>query len=114
MLHLLALWLLNTLAVMITAYVVPGFVIEGFGSAMIAAVIIGVVNATLRWVLVFLTLPLTIVTFGLFLFVVNALCLIVASWLTPGFRVKSFGWALLAAVILALTSDGLHYLALKL
>jgi putative membrane protein len=114
MLHYLALWLLNSLAVMVTAYLVPGFVIEGFGSAMVAAVILGIINATLRWVLIFLTFPITLVTLGLFLVVIDAFCLMMASWLTPGFRVKGFGWALLGALVLACVSSGLHYLALHI
>ncbi|HTM08543.1 MAG TPA: phage holin family protein, partial [Verrucomicrobiae bacterium] len=66
-------WLLSALSILIVAHVVPGFEVRGFGTALIAAVVIGLVNATLGFVLKILTLPLTILTFGLFLLVINAL-----------------------------------------
>jgi len=97
-------WLLSALSLLLVAYLVPGFHMRGFGTALIAAVVIGLVNATLGFVLKILTLPLTIVTFGLFLLVINAVMLKLAAALVPGFEVYGFLPALLGAIILSLIS----------
>lgn len=97
-------WLLSALSILIVARLVPGIEIRGFGTALVAAIVIGLVNATLGFVLKILTLPLTIVTFGLFLIVINALMLGFAAMLVPGFSVDGFGAALLGAVVLSLVS----------
>jgi len=103
-------WLLSALSLMIVANVVPGFRLDGFGAALLAAVAIGLVNATIGIVLHLLTLPLTILTFGLFYFVVNALLLWMASGLVPGFNVAGFGPALLGSVVLTLVNAALRHL----
>jgi putative membrane protein len=95
-------WLLSALALMIVAKVVPGFYIRSFGAALIAALVIGLVNATLGFLLKVLTFPFIILTLGLFWFVVNALMLMVASSLVPGFKVQGFGPAFWGAIVLAL------------
>jgi len=97
-------WLLSALSLLLVAYLVPGSHMRGFGTALIAAVVIGLVNATLGFVLKILTLPLTIVTFGLFLLVINAVMLKLAAALVPGFEVYGFLPALLGAIILSLIS----------
>jgi putative membrane protein len=97
-------WLLSALSLLLVAHLVPGFQVRGFGTALIAAVVIGLVNATLGFVLKILTLPLTIVTFGLFLLVINAVMLKLAAVLVPGFEVYGFLPALLGAIILSVTS----------
>ena len=74
-------WLLSALSILIVANVVPGFEVRNFGTALIAAVVIGLVNATLGFVLKILTLPITILSFGLFLIVINALMLMFAAML---------------------------------
>jgi putative membrane protein len=107
-------WLLSALSLLIVAYLVPGVEIRGFGTALVAAVVIGLVNATLGFVLKILTLPLTIVTFGLFLIVINALMLGFAAMLVPGFSVDGFGAALLGAIVLSLVSFVLRFLAFSL
>lgn len=89
---------------MLTAYIVPGFAFDTFGTAAIAALILGLVNAFVRPVLFILTLPLTIVTLGLFLFVINAIMLWLVGFLVPGFIVAGFLPALLASVVLTLVS----------
>ena len=100
--RLLLRWLLNALALLLVAYLIPGFVVRGFLPALIAAIVIGIANATLGLLLKVLTFPLTLLTLGLFWFVINALMLELASWLVPGFNILSFGAAFLGAVVLAL------------
>jgi putative membrane protein len=107
-------WLLSALSILIVAHVVPGFEVRGFGTALIAAVVIGLVNATLGFVLKILTLPVTILTFGLFLIVINALMLLFAAMLVPGFAVHGFGPALLGAIVLSLVSFILRFLVFSL
>ena len=102
--HFLLHWLLSALSLMIVAHVVPGFRVAGFGTALIAAVVIGLVNATIGTLLRLITLPLTVLTFGLFWFVVNALLLWMAAGLVPGFALAGFGAALLGSIILTLVN----------
>jgi putative membrane protein len=107
-------WLLSALSILIVAHVVPGFEVRGFGTALIAAVVIGLVNATLGFLLKILTLPVTILTFGLFLIVINALMLLFAAMLVPGFAVHGFGPALLGAIVLSIVSFVLRFLVFSL
>lgn len=102
MLLLLLHWVVSALSLLITAHLVPGFAVRGFGSALIASVIIGLVNSTVGFLLKIFTFPLTVLTLGLFLFVINALMLQFAALLVPGFAVHGFLPALLGAVVLAL------------
>jgi putative membrane protein len=95
-------WLLSALALMIVANVVPRFEVHSFKAALIAALVIGLVNATLGFVLKVLTFPFIILTLGLFWFVVNALMLMVASAFVPGFIVHGFVPAFWGAIVLAL------------
>ncbi|MBS0452975.1 MAG: phage holin family protein [Proteobacteria bacterium] len=92
-------WLLSAVALLAVAYVYNGVQVNSFGSALIAAAVIGLLNAVLRPVLVVLTLPVTIVTLGLFLFVINALMFWSASGLLTGFHVAGFWAALLGSLI---------------
>ena len=87
---------------LVVARLVKGVTIEGFGTALLAALAFGFVNACVRPLMILLTLPLTILTFGLFLFVVNALAFRLAAALVPGFTVDGFGPALLGSVLLSL------------
>ncbi|HEY2987169.1 MAG TPA: phage holin family protein [Candidatus Binatia bacterium] len=103
-------WLLSALSLIIVAHIVPGFVVRSFGTALIASLVIGLVNATLGFVLKILTLPLTILTFGLFLLVINAIMLKFAAALVPGFAVEGFLPALLGAIVLSLVSFVLRFL----
>jgi putative membrane protein len=107
--YLLVSWFLGALSLMIVAYVVPGFIVRDFGTALIAALVIGLINSTLGLLLKILTLPLTIVTFGFFLFVINALILRMVSGLVGGFTVESFGAALVGAIVLTLVSTVLRH-----
>lgn len=111
MLVLVVHWFLNALGLVIVAHLVPGFRVASFGTALLAAIVVGLVNATLGLLLKIVTLPLTIVTFGLFLFVINALMLRFAASLVPGFVVAGFGPAFLGAILLTIVNMLLHSLA---
>lgn len=105
------LWLLiNALGVYVTAAVLPGVTLRSFGTAVIVALVLAVVNALIRPVLVILTLPLTILTLGLFLLVINALMILLVDALLDGFSTRSFWWALLFGVVLALINTVLFAL----
>ncbi|MGE5569170.1 MAG: phage holin family protein [Rhodospirillales bacterium] len=95
-------WLLSALVLLLVARLVPGFRLSGFGSALIAVIIIGLLNATLGLILKIVTFPLTILTLGLFLLVVNAIVLKVVAALMPGFSIQGFLPAFLAAILLAI------------
>ncbi len=95
-------WFLASVALMITAYFVPGFRVDGFFAALIASVMIGVVNVFVWPVLAVLTLPLTLLTFGLFLLIVNGIALKIAAALTPGFAINGFMPAVIGSVILTM------------
>jgi putative membrane protein len=101
MLRLLLRWFLQALALLLVAYFVPGFHVSNLPAALIAVVVIGLLNATLGLLLKLITLPLGILTLGLFFLVINAIMLEVASAIVPGFHVASFGAAFIGAVILA-------------
>jgi putative membrane protein len=92
-------WLLAACALLLVAYLYPGVQIQSFGSALIAAAFIGLFNTLLRPILVVLTLPVTVVTLGLFLFVINALMFWAAASLLDGFHVSGFWAALLGSII---------------
>jgi len=100
--RLLVHWVLSAVALLIVADVVPGFHIRGVGSALLAAAVIGLVNGTLGLVLKIISLPFIILTFGLFLLVVNALMLEFSSIFVPGFVVNGFVPAFWGAVVLSL------------
>jgi len=93
--------LLTAVMLLLVAKLVPDLEIEGFGTALLAALVLGLVNALIKPIALFLSFPLTIVTFGLFLIVVNAAMLAIMAALTPGVRLKGFAPALWAALLLA-------------
>jgi putative membrane protein len=95
-------WLLSALALLIVAYIVPGFRVSGVFSALVAAVVIGLINATVGLVLKVVTFPLTVLTLGIFWFVVNAIVLKLATWFVPGFNIDGFWAAFLGAIVLSL------------
>lgn|SRR5688572_2636373 len=102
MTNLLLNWLLSTFALVIVTRIVPGFEITNFWSALLAAVVVGIVNATIGLVLKVLTLPLTVVTLGIFWFVINALMLKLAAGIVPGFSINGFLPAFLGAIVLSI------------
>ena len=101
-------WIVAAVSLVITAYIVPGITVDNFAAAMVAAVFIGLVNAFVRPIITLLTLPLSILTLGLFLFVVNAISLSLASWLAGafsiGFTVSGFWPALFGSIVLSFVS----------
>lgn len=97
--RLLLKWLLAACALLLVAYLYPGVQVQSFGSALIAAAVVGVFYALLRPLLVILTLPVTVVTLGLFLFVINALLFWAAAGVLDGFHVTGFWAALLGSLI---------------
>ena len=101
MLRLLLRWFLSAGALLLIGYFVPGFTVRNFPAALIAALVIGLLNATLGLLLKLITLPLGILTLGLFFLVINAIMLEVASKITPGLSIASFGAAFIGAVCLA-------------
>lgn len=104
MLTFLVRLIVNGVAIIAAAYFVPGVHVSGYETALIAGVILGFVNAIVRPVLFLLTLPVTLLTLGLFLFVLNAACLALTAALVPGFRTDSFWSALLGAIVVSLVS----------
>ena len=110
MLYLIVSWFLSALSLIIVAHNVPGFHVQSFGTALVASLVIGLINSTLGLLLKILTLPLTIVTFGIFLFVINALILRMTSGLVSGFYVDSFAPAFIGAIVLALVSTILRHI----
>jgi putative membrane protein len=98
------------LAVLLTSKIVPGFEIKGFVTAIISALLIGLMNFLLWWILFFLTLPINVLTFGLFTFVINGIILKICAAVMPGFELKSWFSAIFGAIVLSLISTGLHYI----
>src|SRR5207302_10811531 len=109
---LLVKWLINAVALLIVSRLVPGFFVRDFGTGLLAALVFGFVNATLGLLLKILTFPLTILTVGFFLIVVNAIMLKLAASVTPGFDVRTLTAALVVAICLTLISTFLHWLSM--
>ena len=104
MLTLLLVWILNAVALLAVAYILPGIAVASFGSALLAALVLGLLNTLVKPVLVLLTLPITVVTLGLFLVVLNALLFWFAGSVLKGFQVAGFWWAVLGALLYSLIS----------
>ncbi len=96
---LIAKWILSAMALLAVAHLYAGVVVSSFTAALIAAFVIGLLNTFVRPILVILTLPVTLISLGLFLFVINALMFYAASGLLDGFQVRSFGAALLGSLL---------------
>jgi putative membrane protein len=102
MLRLFVHWILNAVALLLVAHFVPGFYVRDFSSALVAVIIIGLLNATIGLLLKIVTFPLGILTLGLFFLIINALVLYLASGLSSGFRVVGFAAAFWGALALAI------------
>jgi len=102
MLKIVVRWLLLAAALLLVAQIYPGVVVTSFGSALIAAFVLGLLNALLRPLLVLLTFPVTVLTLGLFLFVINALMFYFAASVLDGFNVTGFGAALIGSLLYSL------------
>ena len=97
-------WIVNALALLAITYLVPSIQIRGFGTALIVAAVLGFINTIIRPVLVVLTLPVTILTLGLFILVINALCFQLAAALLKGFEVSGFWSAFIGAILYSIVS----------
>jgi len=100
----LARLLLNGIAILVAAWLVPGFELSGTGAALVAGAVLGLVNVSIRPVLLILTLPFTLVTLGLFIFVVNAICVGLTAALIPGFSIATYWAAFLGALVVSVVS----------
>lgn len=100
-------WICFALALIFTAWVIPGIEVSSFWSAMFACVIIALINTFVKPVLQLVTLPINFLTVGLFSFVLNALLLMLAGWITPGLEVDGFLSALLGSIVLSIFSVGI-------
>jgi putative membrane protein len=96
--------LITALGLWAAARIVPGVQIDGWGNLLVAALLLGIVNAVIRPVILILTLPLTVLTLGLFILVVNGISLSVVAWLMPGFTLSGLGSAIVGSIIVGLTS----------
>jgi putative membrane protein len=111
--RLLVVWLLNALALLAVAYLMPSVQIQSFGAALVAALVLGLANAVVRPILVLLTLPVTVLTLGLFLLVINGAVFLGVARLVSGFEVAGWGAAILAAILFSIVSWFLSALILK-
>src|SRR3990167_3074806 len=102
---------INVFALFIVEYLVPGFILSDISAAIVAAVVIGVVNTFIRPILQLIALPITLLTFGLFAVIVNVALLWLAAAIVPGFEITSFFTAIAASIVLSLVSWFLHKLA---
>lgn len=103
--------LINTLAVLLTSYILPGIHISSFWTAVAVAIVLGIINAVIRPIVFILTLPINILTLGLFSFIIMGFMVYLVHLIVPGFKVDNFGWAILFALIVALINWFLNRLA---
>lgn len=105
--------ILSSVAVIIASYLIPGIYVESFFVAIVLAFLLSLLNVTIKPLLIILTLPLTVVTLGLFLLVINAIIILIAGSIVPGFVVDGFWWALLFSLVLSITNSLLTDLSQK-
>lgn len=94
--------LVTAVAVMLAAWILPGVSIKSYWTALLVAAILALLNTFVQPIMVFLTIPFTVFTFGLFLFVINALIILIASYIVSGFKVDGFWWALIYSLLLSI------------
>jgi len=97
--------LISAVAILVSAYLLPGVIVESFFAALILAFVLSFLNFILKPILIIFTIPLTIMTLGLFLLVINAVLILLADSLVPGFYVDGFWWALIFSLLLSLTNS---------
>ena len=100
-------WLINAAALFVLPYILSSVQVKDFVTALVVALLLGLANAVIRPVLILLTLPLNILTLGLFTLVINALLIMLAATIVPGFAVRGFWWALLFGIVLAIVNFAL-------
>lgn len=101
-------WVISALVIFSAAYIIPGVDVDTFTTAFVAALVLGIINAVIKPILLLLTLPINIVTLGLFTLVINAFLIMLTSYIVPGFHVHGFWWAFLFSIILSLVNAVLH------
>lgn len=101
--------LINTLAIILAAYVLPGIDVEDSWRAFLVAALLAVLNVTVKPLLIIFTIPITILTLGLFLLVINAVIILIAGSIIPGFTVTGFWWALLFSIVMSVINSVLEY-----
>lgn len=101
--------LVNAVAVFITAYLLRGVTVKNFLHAILVAVVLSIVNAIIKPILIILTIPITIITLGLFILVINALIIMLVDYLLSGFKVKNFWWALAFSIVLSIINAILQW-----
>lgn len=102
--------LISSLAVFISGYILPGIKIENFTTAVVVAIVLGIVNLLIKPFFIILTLPVTILTLGIFALFINAIMILIVSAIVPGFKVQSLFWAFIFGVVLSIVSSFLHSL----
>jgi putative membrane protein len=95
-------WLISALVIITASYILPGVHVESLTAALVTAVVLGISNAFIKPLLLLLTLPITLLTFGLFALVINALLILLAGNIVPGFTVDGFWWALLFSIVVSI------------
>ena len=106
-------WAINAGVLLLLPYLIPAVQIRGFGTALLVALVLGLLNAVVRPILVLLTLPISLVTLGLFVFVINGLMFWLAARMLDGFTVDGFWWAVLAAIVYSLVSTVVSSILLR-
>jgi len=109
---MLAKLLVNAIAVFLAAYLLQGVQIKNFWSAILTAIVLAIVNAVIKPLMVILTIPVTILTFGLFILVINALMLMLVDAILPGLKIKNFWWALIFGIVLSVINAILSWIIL--
>ncbi len=104
-------WLISALAILVSANLLPGVHVASFFTALTVSVVLGIINAILKPILIILSLPITILTLGLFTLVIDALLILLTSALVPGFRVDGFWWAIIFSLVLSVVNSFLHQLS---
>ena len=106
--NILLSWVISALVILSASYLLPGVEVENFTAALVTALVLGIINALIKPLILLLTLPITLLTFGLFALVINALMILLADNLIPGFRVDGFLWALAFSLVLSLINAFLN------
>lgn len=109
MINALVSWVVSALIVMVADYLIPGVHVDDFITALAVALVLGIVNALIKPAILLLTLPVTMITFGLFVFVINALLVLLVSAVVPGFKVDNFWWALAFSLVVSFFRTFLHH-----
>lgn len=104
----------NAIALLVVTYFVPGVTVENYTTLFLAAISIGIVNAIIKPILRLISLPITLVTFGLFALVVNAVCFLIAAWFVPGFEIDGFITAILGAIVMSIASIVINFFTDKI